>query len=292
MLVAMPFDFDDEQMSSELPPEPTVKTVNVVAAPKPKPPEAPKPMRTPTPVFDEADEMEAKMAKMMYYRDVMNNVIFPDTDDPLAIEVEQEIQSFCQVRLREIMYSGTKKRGRKPAPVTVFENKGRRATTRASEGRGGGLRDAARPLVRGGTNNQALAKAEPVAIAPTGTEMTGVEVVQEVTDPNGFKMQRTYRQVLDKASGRNYYLCYVKGSADTTEAGDGNKYELTANANGGQFFRVVSEQTLPQGMASVKPMTLQDITAASEAHANATMSAIRNSKNNLLAAAISTALKE
>ena len=233
--------------------------------------------------------MEAKMAKMMYYRDVMNNVIFPDTDDPLAIEVEQEIQSFCQVRLREIMYSGNKKRGRKPAPVTVFENKGRRATTRASEGRGGGLRDAARPSVRGAVT---APKVEPVAVAPTGTEMTGVEVIQEVTDPNGFKMQRTYRQVLDKASGRNYYLCYVKGSADTAEAGDGNKYELSANANGGQYFRVISEQTLPQGVASVKPMTLADITAASEAHANATMSAIRNSKNNLLAAAISTALKE
>lgn len=277
----MPFDFDDEQMQSELPPEPSVKTIAAIApAPVPKPPK-----RVVT--REENDDEDANLDKILYYRDVAKNPIFPDSDDPVAIEVEIEIQDFCSARVRELMGRGQKKRGRRPTPVTVFENKGRRATSRANEGRGGGLRDAARPSVR-----QSLAtRASPAPTVPKGSEATGVEVIQEITDPNGFKMQRTYRQVLDKASGRSYYLCYVKGSMDNAEYGDGNKYELGNNANGGQYFRVISEQTLPEGVSSVKPMTLEAITAASEQHANITMNAIRNSKNNLLSAAIQTALK-
>lgn len=286
----MPFDFDDEQMPTEAPPEPSVKTIAAVAPP----PAPPKPPRRPVVAQgeDPDDELERKMLKMQYYWDIIGNPIFPDTDDEIALEVELEVQAFVRGKLAEVMGSGQKKRGRKPAPMTVFENKGRRATTRANEGRGGGLREAARPSVRQSLMASRAGPQTSVTAVPKGSEATGVEIIQEVTDPNGFKMQRTYRQVLDKASGRSYYLCYVKGSMDNAEYGDGNKYELGNNANGGQYFRVISEQTLPDGVASVKPMTLEAITAASEAHANATMNAIRNSKNNLLSAAIQTALKE
>lgn len=280
----MPFDFDDEQMPAETPAEPKVTKTTVVAAPPP----APKRERVERVREEVQDDEDATFDKILYYRDVAKNPIFPDTDDPIAIEVEVEIQDFCAARVRELMGRGQKKRGRRPAPITVFENKGRRATTRANEGRGGGLRDAARPISRPTVRGAAAPAGAPI---PKGTEMTGNDIIQEVTDPNGFKMQRTYRQVLDRASGRSYYLCFVKGSMDNVETGDGNKYELAGNQNGGQYFRVISEQTLPEGVSSTKPMTLEAITAASEAHANATMNAIRNSKNNLLSAAIQTALK-
>jgi hypothetical protein len=272
------FDFDDDQLSGELPPEPTVRTIQV-AQPAP----VTKPQRRSVAVDDDDDI--AMLDKVLYYRDLATAPLFADTDDPAAIEVEIEVQDFCRGRIRELMGQGQKRRGRKPAPITVFENKGRRATGRVEEGRGGGRRDASRARpVRGPLT--------PTVVLPKGAEPTGHAIVQEVTDPQGFKMQRTYRQMLDKASGKNYYLCYVKGSLDSVEQGDGNKYELGSNANGGQYFRVISEQTLPEGVESVKPMTLAAITAASRAHAEQTLAAINNGKNTLLASAIAASLKE
>lgn len=268
----MPIDFDDDQMLNEEPKtqaEPN-QPVEAQALPKPK--------RVVRPAQEIEDELELKMAKMQYYWDVVGNPIFPDTDDEIAIEVENEIHAFVRGKLEELM---GRKKGRKQQ--AVVSNRTRRPSVERT------------PVVirRAGVKtrtNRAPGSAVKTPDVPKGASSTGEAITQSIIDPNGFEMKRIYRQMLDRNSGRKYYLCYTLDS-NGTEVGDGNKYELTVNANGGQYFRVISEQTLPEGITSVKPMTLAAISQASEQHAHATLSAIRNNKNaSLLNAAIQTAL--
>ena len=96
--------------------------------------------------------------------------------------------------------------------------------------------------------------------------------------------------MLDAESGNRYYLCYVKEAGATEEVGDGNKYQLATGTTGGQYFRVISQQTLPESTKVVKPASFADVTAASEAHARHTLTEITKS-SNILTAAIGAALK-
>lgn len=270
----MPYDFDDDQLSNTVPEEVPVqpKTEQVQGQVLP-----PKKRRQVQVQVSEDDELEIKMAKMQYYWDVVGNPIFPDTDDELAIEVENEIYAFVRGKLEELM--GAKKRGRKSVAVPKQPPKRVQASTVRTRHTPRGVRQVGQQVAQ-----------RPISPVPQGANMTGEDIIQVIVDPNGFERQRIYRQMLDKATDRRYYLCYAKDS-DGLEVGDGNKYELTTNSSGGQYFRVVSEQTLPQGSSSTQPMTLAAISQASEQHANATLAAIRRS-NPLMSQALGLALNQ
>lgn len=270
----MPFDFDDDQMSqqeqSSQPPQqetppPPVKT-QTAQGPRPRD-------------LEEMDEIELKMAKAQYYWELMGSELL-DTSDPLAEEVQNEVYQFLRQKLSELMGSGGTKRRKK----TVAPEK---PLWRPSE--------AVKRTVRHPAAKKWSRPARVTEAVPTGSTETGEEIVQSVTAPDGSLFEKVYRKFVDNDSQKVYYRAYVKDVTGKLVS-DGNKYELALNSSGGQYFRVWSQQTLPSSKASFQ--TKQQLEAESNAHAAASLAALRTSLDDsggigkLLGAAISLAQKE
>lgn len=253
------FDFKDVELDTTEPEQPAEEPVVVLARPVYRP----APVASPEPEPEPMDELEVRMAKAQYYWDLMRAELFSDPDE-IALEVEAEIRSFVKTRLAELMGTVTKKRGRKPAQTKVIPR--------------------ARPKVA-----PRVATAAPRTAAPQTPERDEEEdVVQEIVAPDGSKRVKIYRKMVDAESGRVYYMGYDRIGNKATS--DGNRYELGVNSQGGQFFRVFSQQFIPPDQKMVKPMTAADISAASQRHAAETMEAIRKG-NSVLAAAVALAQK-
>jgi hypothetical protein len=129
----MPSDFDFADTDAEVPetPKPTPVAAKLVATDN-------RPLAEEPEAEIELDETERKMLKLQYYWELLGIQLF-ETDDPIAIEIEEEVRAYIKARVNEMMGGGApKKRGRKPAvppapapvaptaPVTTFQVKGRR----------------------------------------------------------------------------------------------------------------------------------------------------------------------
>lgn len=217
------------------------------------------------------DELTRKMLKSQYYWELMQQTFF-DEPDEVSEEVEAEIQGFLRSRVHELMgVSGPKKRGRKPAVQPVSSAPAPRLAPRPK-------------LV---PRKKAKVTKSEMPSTPTQSSYTGQDVVQEFTSPEGEKKIRVFKKLLDKETGREYYLGY-----DKTESGlvaDGNKYYMATNAAGTKYFRVMSQQTLPLNVQNAIPMSPAAIEVQSQIHARQTLASVK--KNSLLDAALGLALK-
>lgn len=267
----MPSDFDfastEEEAVAEVKAQELATASKPVAAPVavPAPPTEPV---TPT-VEREMDEIELRMAKAQFYWELLGRQLL-DTDDPLALEVEEEIRTFLKSKLAEIMGApAPKKRGRKPQVAPAV----------------------ARPVAMSRPIRKPAPRLTSVPSAAATPKSAEGDVVSIIEAPDGSKKEKIYRRAVDPDSQKVYYRGYDKVTVDgvTELVGDGNKYELAVNVNGGQYFRVLSQQALLPGVKHSTPSTPAQISAASEEHARVTLAAAR--RNPLLQAMIDMSQK-
>lgn len=233
---------------------------------------------------EEPDELTIRMSKAHYYWTIVNSRLLEE-DDRFAQEVEQEMQDFARERLAALMgATAPKKRGRPSktqakAPVSLPRTFVPRVSAQV----------AAKPLLKSSTPK--------TGDVPATAKDTGEEVLREIEMADGSKMTKVYKKVVDKDSGKVYYMGYDVGPGGRTS--DGQKYTLEQNAAGGQFFRVFNQQTILKDQPRVgKEQYEAQIQAESERHAAATLGAIKSGAfnyggmGNLIAQAIEKAKRE
>lgn len=257
------FDFDDVDLDSAAPPKPEPQ-------PEPEPQQVVVPMSfySSEEEEDEPDELTIRMTKAQYYWSLVNSRLLEEDDD-IAAEVEQEIQDFVRGRLAELV-GGTaspKKRGRPAKKVAAIP-----AIT-------------PRPKVRTQKTNTRLTKTQESG-AIVGATPTGHQIIREIETQDGEKIKKIYKKMLDKESGKEYYVCYDLRNG--VEVGDGLKYEMATNANGSTYFRTINQQTVINTQPKMSREQFEaQIQAQAQAHSAATLGAIgRSPFGNILSSAI------
>lgn len=273
------FDFDDVDLDG-------VAKKPVEPQPEPQPEAQPERVVVPMSFYDseeeedEPDELTVRMTKAQYYWALVNARLLEEEDD-LAAEVEQEIQDFVRLRLSELVgASAPKKRGRpaKAAPKSTPKLTSRPPPVRA------------RPLVKslGAVSRPAKSNAQESG-ATSGATFTGHELVREIETQDGQKIKKIYKKMVDKESGKEYYVCY--DLRDGVQVGDGLKYEMTTNTSGGTYFRTINQQTVLTTPAKISKEQFEaQFQAQAQAHSAATLGAIGKSAfGNVLSSAIELA---
>jgi hypothetical protein len=209
------------------------------------------------------------MMQAQYYWDIMRMSLF-DNPDEVALQVEDEVRQFAKTRLAALIgtqATAPKKRGRpaKAAPAIRTPQVAPRTAPRV----------VSRP------------RNAPVA-APLGSKELSEEIAQEIVASDGQKKKKIYKKFVDTESGREYYLGYDVHD-NNERVGDGNKYERALGATGGTYFRVISQQALPNGVKINIPLNSQQIEAQSYAHSRATLDSIKK-HNSLMDAALNAVL--
>lgn len=269
------FDFDDVDLDG-------VAKKPVEPQPEPQPEAQPERVVAPMSFYDseeeedEPDELTVRMTKAQYYWALVNARLLEEEDD-LAAEVEQEIQDFVRLRLSELVgASAPKKRGR-PAKAAP------KLTSRPPPVR-------ARPLVKslGAVSRPPKSNAQESG-ATSGATFTGHELVREIETQDGQKIKKIYKKMVDKESGKEYYVCY--DLRDGVQVGDGLKYEMTTNSSGGTYFRTINQQTVLTTPAKISKEQFEaQFQAQAQAHSAATLGAIGKSAfGNILSSAIELA---
>lgn len=224
---------------------------------------------------EEVNEIDLRMAKAQYYWEIMGLDPFEDPD-MASDEVWAEVQNFCRERLAELM--GMKKlpkKGKKRGAVPALPV----------------LKTTLRKPFKNLTKLRAKDRdASKKASTPTPTTATSTEDSVEIETPlvGGGVKRKLYRRFIDKESTKEYWLGYDWSGSQWT--GDGNKYFKSVNQAGTEYFRVLSQQTLPPGVTINVPLTSAQIEAQSYAHASQTMRALKKS-NPLIANAVELSLK-
>lgn len=227
-------------------------------------------------IVPELDPIEAKMLKLQFYWELLGADLF-STDDPLALEIEDEVRVFLRGRVEEVM-GGGKTRGRKKQQVTPPVS----LPVRVAAPR------PARPISRARKNvsSPRAGRVGPSAVAgeiPKTATDTGIEIIHEVPTTEGGLIVKKYRKLVDNESGREYYLSFNENGES-----DGNKYTLIDGQNGNRIFRVISEQTLVGGATS-KVLSATAINQQSMTHATTTLESVK--RNQMLGGALAHFLK-
>lgn len=270
----MPSDFDFEDV--DLNPTPAAKP-EVPAPPAPVQLEVGgSPDETPQEESEEIDELSARLLKSQHYWAVVNSDSIGDMDpnSPLADEVMQEVRDFARERLMQLMGAApTKKRGR-PSKVKPMPKQPVKPVKFATK---------LPAIPRSKTATQ------KASVTPATASDTGQEILRIIECEDGTKLTKAYRKLIDKESGKEYYMGYdVDRSGNRVP--DGQRYKLETNAAGAQFFRVFNQQTVlnaPQKLGKEQYEAL--FASQAQEAASKTLSAMRNSRDpmaKLFAAAV------
>jgi hypothetical protein len=224
----------------------------------------------PEPEEEEIDEVELRMAKAQYYWELMGLDPFEDAD-VAADEVWAEVQDFMRGRMAELM--GMKKpKKSKIAKKAVLK----RIPIKRKLGR---------PEL---TKPSPVRAQQSTAGTPAPADSTSTDDTVELETPlvGGGVKRKLYRKFFHVEAQREYWLGYDWSS--TGWQGDGNRYIKAVNENGTEYFRVLSQQTLPPGVKVNMPLTSAQIEAQSYAHSASTLRALKKF-NPLIANAIELA---